>query len=656
MKHHKKKGKKHIFENHNIESPKSSNTNDYLFSVATSSSLQKPIQNGEMNKGLSSDSSSAFETFFKTNTIKYIEILIGFLFISTFIIILTEFIITYRHVSGLETKLTILRNSYIILNNILYTKYYVTEGVITIALHEQNKNYSAANFYGNDIDIYLKRVADYLASFREEFVTKYDFFVSNTFCKEYTDFMETKKIKIKTLTSDIEEPIELFFTSALSRYPAIVNELITNPKLMHMRNRNTFELMQNLLNEYYVNWQKVTTILFNDGIEATKLYIPILIIDVSYFIISIVILIVFLKLLSIFSLEREKPINLFLTLKKVVFENLKNAAENFSNRLLNKFFGNEGAEDDSQQDYQSKIHPKDINIAKFKANNEYNSSIKNGFYYMRYLIIITIFPVFNFIYFIIKYSDFRYRMKTMNNFISLYDKTFFAEVDFMVSINIFKSYLFNKSILVLNKNTDSSYIFVDMFVNLTDKFEDSYIFITNLNSFLSKDMMKYQQYLVGDCVELLSNNDTKRLGLSPFLKNGVKPIEMRAYEILRFYVINYCIITEDCHNSNDSMSKILEQTDNSLIAVNVLHERVNKKWYEVVLRLIGDTFHSYENKIKLKYMTVFVCLIIIIILYYTIIWKINEQKLNILLKGSVELINLIPKEIKNIIIEKLNEN
>ena len=655
--YHKKKSKKHTFENH-IDSPKSSYTNDYLFSAATSSS-QKPIQNGEMNKGLSSNSSSAFETFFKTNTIKYIEVLIGFLFFATFIIILTEFIITYKHVSGLENNLTILRNSYIILNNILYTKYYVTEGVITIALDEQNKNYSVAYFYGDNIDIYLKRVADYLASFTDEFVIKYDFFVTNTFCKEYTDFMETKKIIIKTLTSDIEESMELFFTSALSRYPSTVNELVTNPRLMHMRNRNTFELMNNLLNEFYVNWQKITSILYNDGIEATKFHIPILIIDVSYFIISIVILIVFLKLLSMFSLEREKPINLFLTLKKVVFENLKNSAENFSNKLLNKFLGNEGGEDDSQQDYQSKIQPKDINIAKFKANNEYNSSIKSGFYYMKYLIIIAIFPVFNFIYFIIKYSDFRDIMKAMNNFISLYDKTFFAEVDFMVSINIFKSFLFNKSIPVLNNNTDTTYIFIDTIINLTNKFEESYIFITNINSFLSKDIIKYQQYLVGDCVELLSNNDTKRLGLSSFLKNGVKPIEMRAYEILRFYEINYCTITDDCQNTNgtmSTMSKILEKTDNTLITVNVLHERVNKKWYEVVLRLIGDTFHSYENKVKLKYIAVFVCLIIIIILYYTIIWKMNEQKLNVLLKGSVDLINLIPQEIKNIIIEKLNEN
>ena len=33
----------------------------------------------------------------------------------------------------------------------------------------------------------------------------------------------------------------------------------------------------------------------------------------------------------------------------------------------------------------------------------------------------------------------------------------------------------------------------------------------------------------------------------------------------------------------------------------------------------------------------------------------SEEKLNILLKSSADLINLIPQEIKNIIIEKINE-
>ena len=69
-----------------------------------------------------------------------------------------------------------------------------------------------------------------------------------------------------------------------------------------------------------------------------------------------------------------KPINLFLTIKKQLFENLKYSAENFSNKLLNKFFGNEENEEESQLDYSTIIKSNDINIAKFKIVHEYKSS------------------------------------------------------------------------------------------------------------------------------------------------------------------------------------------------------------------------------------------------------------------------------------------
>ena len=68
-----------------------------------------------------------------------------------------------------------------------------------------------------------------------------------------------------------------------------------------------------------------------------------------------------------------------------------------------------------------------------------------------------------------------------------------------------------------------------------------------------------------------------------------------------------------------------------------------------------NSFYEYQSYIKFVYFIIFFGLMIIVILYYSIIWKTYEEKLNILLKGSVDLINLIPQEIKNIIIEKLNE-
>ena len=196
------------------------------------------------------------------------------------------------------------------------------------------------------------------------------------------------------------------------------------------------------------------------------------------------------------------------------------------------------------------------------------------------------------------------------------------------------------------------------FVDITNKLEDSFIYITKKNSFLSGNLEKFQQYLLGDCNELLNNDDIKGLSytnMTSFLKYGIKPIEMEVFEIIRFYEIHFCEISANCGPDVETISGILSQNDDKLLIMNVLSESIIKKWFEFVLHIIIDSFHNYESKTKLNYIIVFVCLIIIIILYYSIIWKMEEQKLIVLLKGSVDLINLIPQEIKNIIIEKLNE-
>ena len=658
----KKKNKNiHDINNH-IESPKSSNTNNYLFSSTISSSqeLSKPnstLQNEEMNKGLSSDSSSTLTNIFKANTINYIKILINFTFIGTFILILIEFLITFNHINKLKKKIEFLKNSYIILNNMLYTKHFVTEGVIALALNNLNKKYVSALNYEN-IYIFLDIIANQLSENRQEFTETYDTFTSNELCKEFKDFMETTKINIYTLTVNIEENLELIFNSGMTRISSSINDLVSNPLLMRMNNRNTYELMHNLINEYFINWQKVVTILFNDSIEATKLNIPLLIIVLGYFFISIVIIIVFLKLLSIFSLDREKPINLFLTLKKVVFENLKNSAENFSNQLLNKFFGNEDFEEESRQDYQSNIQPSDINIAKFKAANEYGSSIKKGFYFMKTLLIIIIFLLFNLIYFIIKYVDFRDRMNNVNQFILLYDKTNTAQIDLILSVDIFKSYLFNKSIPILNqKNTNKELLHT--FLNSTEKFEESIIFITKTKSFLGGDyFQKYKEYFLGDFSELLDKNliTGSHYLVERYITRGLMPVETDIFEIIRYYTINYCNISKKCFEDySDEISDILSENDNKLLKINFLNQAICRHWYAGVINLLVQTFHEYQNKNKLIYIIFFICLIVIVIIYYCIIWKMNEQKLNYLLKGSADLINLIPQEIKNIIIEKINE-
>ena len=658
----KKKKSKSIYQNVNqIESPKSANTDNYLFSTNSNSSTNpmlsqssKNIQGEYINKGISSDSSTALANIFKSNSIQYIKILINFTFLLTLILVLTEFLITYNNINRLSRKIHYLQNGYIILTNMLYTKHYVTEGVLGNVL---KTNYFRVA-YINTLDNFLNIITKELSSNREQFTEIYDSFTSNDLCKEYVDFMEITQIKIYTLTVSIPENITLLFNSAMTRISSSINDLVNDPSLMVMSNRDTYELIHNIINEYYINWVKVISILLNDSIKSTKLNMYQLFILLGYLLISIFILISLLKLLSKFSIDREKPINLFLTLKKVVFENLKNSAENFSNKLLNKFFGNEDNEEESQQDYQANIQPNDINIVKFKAANEYNTSIRKAFDFMIIIIIIMIFIILNLIYFVFKYFDYTKRMNNIYQFISLFDKTNIAQSDSILSVEIFKSYFFNKSIPILN-NDDTKKIFFESLINITNKFEDSVIFTSKTKSFLSGEyLQKYESYYFGDYSELLDEEFLSNYGgiMKNSFKYGLNPVESRIFELIKYISIIYCNSRKEIDDDKfSSISYIIEEEGDKIFELNFLSETIIRKWFDGVLKLMMDSFDEYQKNNNLTYIIFFVSLIVIIILYYFIIWRIFEEKLNSLLKGSADLINLIPQEIKNIIIEKLNE-
>jgi len=339
---------------------------------------------------------------------------------------------------------------------------------------------------------------------------------------------------------------------------------------------------------------------------------------------------------------------------------LKQSSENFSNQLLNKLFGNEddNDEEESQEEYEPNIQKNDINIVKFKAANEYNSSIKKGFSFINIIIIVLIFFLCNLIYFMTKYFDFRNRMENIFNFILLYEKNYFSETYFILSIDIFKSYLYKKSIPILNK-VDSKKEFFETFINMSDNFEQSIIFISKAKSFLKGEYLKkYHQYLQGDFVELIDKDIYEETSESKKnnYKKGIKPIVTEVFEIIRYMIVKYCnnlkYNIEDI--SSDEMSKILNE-DSNLFFLNFIIQNIIRPWYIGTLKLMIQTFNDFQSTSKFIYIILFICLIVLVILYYCIIWKSYEKKMSILLKESANLINLIPQEIKNLIIEKLNE-
>jgi ABC-type multidrug transport system fused ATPase/permease subunit len=206
-----------------------------------------------------------------------------------------------------------------------------------------------------------------------------------------------------------EQTQNLTFTSAMNRIPATIFYIyslsgnITN--ILNIKERNLYELMLNLLNGYYINVKKLSLILAQDAVDSSKNSIPGKVAFYSSFVFAIIFLVLIWYLLSYLILERQKPINLFLTIKKQIFEDLKNASETFSNKLLNKLIGNEDNEEESQKDYKTNIKEKDINIIKFKSPNNYKMKGKDNkkllidyFKLVFFLILIQVYIIFKFFY------------------------------------------------------------------------------------------------------------------------------------------------------------------------------------------------------------------------------------------------------------------
>ena len=93
----------------------------------------------------------------------------------------------------------------------------------------------------------------------------------------------------------------------------------------------------------------------------------------------------------------------------------------------------------------------------------------------------------------------------------------------------------------------------------------------------------------------------------------------------------------------------------NLYEVYLLSENLIRNWFKGVLDLMINSFYDYIEQGRTNYIIFSCILLFFFIIYYLIVWRIGEEKLNSLLKKSGDLINLIPYEIKNILIEKLNQ-
>jgi hypothetical protein len=247
-------------------------------------------------------------------------------------------------------------------------------------------------------------------------------------------------------------------------------------------------------------------------------------------------------------------------------------------------------------------------------------------------------------------------MENIYQYISLFNKTNIEQISTVLTLDVFKSYLYNRSIPILNNNNTLEE-FIKTFSTLSNKFQNLIVYTSKTDYFLKGEYLnKFKLYLSGDISDLLDQNFLKKniVFIKNTIQKGLKISNLRLFENIRYMIITYCISDEIVHPTSN-ISYINKESGFRLYEVNSAIRNIVRYWYNGVLDLMIKTFNDYQKKSSMFFIIFFICLIVICIIFYTIIWRIYEEKLIVLLKESVDLINLIPQEIKNVIIEKLNE-
>ena len=647
--------------------------NEGMNSSSNSSSEKKLTD--DLNREFNSDTSTSLSNIFNGKSIFYIKIISLFIIILIIALVILEFIFTFIHLNDIKARIIYLEYGFNLLSNMVYTKYFISEAIFAFEIPEIFPDNNDIPYYYNQTErtTFVKKMKTELADLLVLFNRLLNNFNSATITlsSEYLSFTGSAKMLVYTIMISDEQERESnvteTFSAAMRRIPSDVFYISsnTNPNYaITMKNQNCFELMQNILNVFYTTWKNATIILVKDvKLHCSKSTLSYILLF-SSFLITIICLFLVYKLLLIFSNDREKPINLFLTIKKNLFEELKNASEGFSNKLLNKFFGNEENEEETQLDYTTNIKDNDINIVKFKSPNEHkltgNKDKTNIIIFMQ----LTFFLIFCNAYIIFKFCYTYDNIQNISRFIDVFNSTHNSHTNLILSIDVLKSFLFNDSIPIFNEKKKDGilYKFLNVFYNESNTFEETILTTSKSNSFLDsayKD--KFYEYLYHDYSSLVFGdiNDTELLK-----KNDIfSPVLNQLLEKLKFITLKYLNYgykekREDFEKNNEIgkygyPSELI--CDKIWIEIDELTTIYIRFWFKNILELMMDSLDNYVNKMRLIHITIFIILVIIIIFAYCIVWKNYEKKLKNMLKRSFNLINLIPEEIKYMIVTKLNE-
>ena len=608
-----------------------------------------------MNHEFSSDTSNFLANIFKSKSIAYIKLISLIFFLIFIFIIVMEFIFTILNVQKIKINIFQMRNAYKLLEDLCYIKYCVTELVL---IDKYGDNYAILIGYK------MQKIEDVI--WLQEELEKYSFDFSNIyenftdihpteFSERYQNFVSNNtQVLIYTLTNGQETNQTISFTAMMNRIPSTlfyVSAIKEDTIPLNLSERNLYDLMLNLLNGYYIYIKQFSLILANDAVESSKNPITCTITFYSSFVFSIIFLIFIWNLLSNFLIERQKPINLFLTIKKQIFEDLKNASETFSNKLLNKLIGNEDNEEESQKDYKTNIKEKDINIIKFKSPNNYKMKGKDNkkllidyFKLVFFLILIQVYIIFKFFYS-------RNYIDSTKKFLDIFNITCYTYPDILKDLIISKQFIYNRTMPIFyhknnERGVDKDSPFYSVFYEITNSFEEMIIKTSKTTSFLKNSYLDtFKKFAFKNFSDelFIDTYYMPNLSLLNLLSGGLIPVVSNFFEKIRFLWV-------DCYSNRPNTINDLKWCDISYLILYIV-----RPWFNKMIGTLNDEANYFLNEAKIIQISLFIVVIMILILSYFILWKNYEESLSVTLERSFDLIKLIPEEIKHIIVSKLNE-
>ena len=133
--------------------------------------------------------------------------------------------------------------------------------------------------------------------------------------------------------------------------------------------------------------------------------------------------------------------------------------------------------------------------------------------------------------------------------------------------------------------------------------------------------------------------------------SNFKTNNLEFYEMIRYIAIKYFINSE--RNNNLNISELIN--DYRWLDINEILIKIIRPWYKNFNIYFESVIYNYIEEREIYYIYFFIIQFVLVSLYYWIIWKKYENEFFDLIKKSFDLINLIPEDLKDIIVNKLNE-